>query len=324
MPSRRIALFLANPENDFMQALRSEAETAAARAGFELEVAFAGVDPGKISIEQPQQIYRSINRGLAQRPVAVIVFPLLDVAHTVKEVAAAHVGVIVLNRLPPFIEELRATNPGVPVFAVSSDQVQAGRVQGRQLRALLPDGGLVLGVLGNPLASSTSDRAAGLRQVLEGSSIRLTTVHGDWGTASGEDVVSKWLRQPWNREKLAAIACQNDAMAMGARKATRQLSADTAFAYLQRLPILGIDGSPQFGIKLVESGELTATVINPLVTRHAIELLARALKGENVPAFLSVEPKPHPAHVGPREERTQNLVLDVEERLRRLSGPGKV
>jgi ABC-type sugar transport system substrate-binding protein len=323
MPSRRIALFLANPDNDYMQALRNEAEAAAARAGFELEVAFAGADPGKISIEQPQQIYRAINRDPAVRPVAVIVFPLLDVAHTVKEVVAARVGVIVLNRLPPFVEELRNANPGVPIFAVSSDQVQAGRVQGRQLRTLLPEGGLVLGVLGNPLASSTSDRANGLRQVIDGSAIRLTTVNGDWGAASGEDVVTKWLRQPWNKEKLAAIACQNDAMAMGARKATRQLAAETAYGYLQRIPILGIDGSPHFGLKLVESGDLTATVVNPLVTRHAIEQLARALKGEAVPPFLSVEPKPHPAHLGPRDERTQSLVLDVEERLRRLSGPGK-
>src|SRR5512137_1915244 len=108
MVARKIALFLANAENDYMQALRAEAETASARAGFELEVAFAGLDPGKISIEQPQQIYRALSRDPAQRPVAVLIFPLIDVAHTMKEVLAARIGVIILNRLPPEIEALRA------------------------------------------------------------------------------------------------------------------------------------------------------------------------------------------------------------------------
>jgi ABC-type sugar transport system substrate-binding protein len=335
MGARKIALFLANAENDYMQALKVEAEAAAARAGFDLEVAFAGLDPGKISIEQPQQIYRALSRVPAERPVAVIIFPLLDVAHTMKEVLAARIGVIILNRLPPQIEELRAAHPGLPIFAVSTDQVEAGRVQARQLRALAPDGGLVLAVLGHPLATSTTDRANGLRQALEGSSVRLTTVSGDWGLASGEQAVAKWLRQPFNKEPLRAIACQNDAMAAGARRAVQKLATEDAFAYLRRIPILGIDGSPTFGQKMVDSGELTATVVMPPITRTAIDLLARALKGEAIPAFVPLAPKPHPAQGGRSttiaswrslatgDERTQALVVDLREKLRRLGDSSK-
>jgi ABC-type sugar transport system substrate-binding protein len=294
MPSRKVALFLTNADNDYQQGLKREAEAAAAKAGFELEVFFAGAHPGKISIEQPQQIYRVVNRDPAQRPVATIIFPLMDVPPTVKDVVAARMGLVILRARPKIVEELRSANPGLPIFAVTTDQVETGRVQGRQLRALVPEGGLVLGVLGNPLASSTTDRAAGLREVLEGTSLHLTTVNGDWGQDSGEEVFSKWIRQPWNKEKLRAIACQNDAMAMGVRKAVKKASAEAVFAYLRSIPILGIDGSPDLGLKMVDAGELTATIVMPPITRTAIELLARALAGERIPAFFTLEPKPYP------------------------------
>jgi ribose transport system substrate-binding protein len=297
MPARRVAVFLTNADNDYQQGLKREAEAAAARAGFEVEVSFAGTDPGKISLVQPQQIYEAINRDPARRPVAVVVLPVLDIAHTAKEVVAGRIGLIILNRFPSFVEDLRNANPAVPIFAVSADQVATGRLQGRQLRALLPDGGQVLGVLGNPLASSTTDRTNGLRQAIEGTTIRLTTVNGDWHAASGEEVVARWLRQPWNKERIAAIACHNDAMAVGACRAVRRLAAEAPFAYLRGVPVLGIDGSPDLGLKMVEAGELTATVVMPATTRTAIEMLAKALAGDTVPAFVNLAPKPHPPHL---------------------------
>jgi ABC-type sugar transport system substrate-binding protein len=297
MASRKVALFLTNAENDYQQELKREAEAAAIKAGFELETFFAGAHPGKISIEQPQQIYKVVNRSPAERPAGLIIFPLMDVPPTVRDVVAARLGLVVLRGRPPLIEELRQANPGLPIFAVSTDQVEAGRVQGRQLRALLASGGLVLGVFGNPLASSTIDRAAGLREAIEGSQIRLTTVNGDWGMSSGEEVFSKWVRQPWNKEKVAAIACHNDAMAMGVRKAVRKAASEAAFSYLRSVPILGIDGSPEIGIKAVDSGDLAATIVMPPVTKNAVELLARAFSGERIPAFVSLEPKPYPEHL---------------------------
>jgi ABC-type sugar transport system substrate-binding protein len=334
MPSRKIALFLANAENDYMQWLKAEAEAAATRAGFDLEVAFAGADTGTISIEQPQQVYRILSRPPSERPVAVIIFPLLDVTGTVKEVLAARIGVIILNRILPGIEELRAANPGVPFFAVSPDQVEAGRVQGVQVQKLVPQGGLVLGVLGHPLATSTSDRVRGLRRALEGSALRLTTVNGDWGLASGELALARWLRQPFNTEPLVAIACQNDAMAAGARRAVKRLSTDAAFAYLPRVPILGIDGIPGFGLKMVDAGDLAATVVMPPIARTAIDLLAKALKGEAVPPSVMLAPRPYPAQgrhntiaswrsLATGDERTQALVVDLQEKLRRFGSPSK-
>jgi inositol transport system substrate-binding protein len=192
---------------------------------------------------------------------------------------------------------LRAAKPGLPIFAVTLDQVEAGRVQARQLLALLPSGGLVLGVFGNSFAGSTVSRAAGMREVLEGGRIRLTTVNGDWGSDSGEQIFSKWIRQPWNKEKIAAIACHNDAMAMGVRKAVREAAREAAFAYLSSIPILGINGSPDVGLKAVDAGELATTIVMPHVTRNAIELLARALAGERIPPYVTLEPKPYPEHL---------------------------
>jgi ABC-type sugar transport system substrate-binding protein len=294
LATRRVALFLTNAANDYQQALRRDAEAAAIKAGFELEVFFAGAHSGKISLEQPQQIYKVVTRDPAQRPLAAIIFPLLEAPPTVKDVVAAGMGLVILRGRPRIIEELRAASPGRPIFAVSLDQVETGRLQGRQLLDLVPGGGSVLGVFGHPLASSAIERATGLREVIEGSSVRLTTVNGDWTGDSGEQVFSKWIRQPWNKEKLAAIACHNDAMALGVRRAIKTVADEAAFAYLRSVPVLGIDGSREVGLKAVESGELAATVVLPPVTRAAIEMLARSLAGERIPAFTSLPPKPHP------------------------------
>jgi ribose transport system substrate-binding protein len=56
------------------------------------------------------------------------------------------------------IQELRRLG-NVPVFSVSSDHEEIGRIQGRQFGALLPKGGSVLYVQG-PSASQVAQRRA--------------------------------------------------------------------------------------------------------------------------------------------------------------------
>jgi ABC-type sugar transport system substrate-binding protein len=295
MAARKVVLLLASSKNDYQQELRDEGVAAAAQAGFEIEVFFAGTDPGRISIEQSHQIYQASSGDPTKRPYATIIFPLIDIGVVAKDVAKAQVGVVVIGRLPDFITGLRAAHPTLPIFAVSPDQVAAGRLQGRQLRSLLPGGGLVLSVLGSRLAQASTDRGNGLREALAGSAIRVETTAAAWTAESAEEAVAKWVRQPWKKEKLSAIACQNDAMAVGTRAAIKALSAEPKFAYLQSIPILGIDGSQALGRKMVDSGELAATVVMPAVSRTAIELLARSLKGEAIPAFVTIEPTSYPA-----------------------------
>ena len=61
--------------------------------------------------------------------------------------AAAGIGWVVLNRLADYVHELRR-NYKVPVFAVSADNEEVGRIQGKQLDRFLPQGGSVLYIQG--------------------------------------------------------------------------------------------------------------------------------------------------------------------------------
>ena len=56
---------------------------------------------------------------------------------------AAGIGWVVLNREIGYVKQLRQAFK-VPVFTVASDNLEIGRIQGRQLAALLPNGGSVL------------------------------------------------------------------------------------------------------------------------------------------------------------------------------------
>jgi len=300
MTSRKVALFLANPQNDYQQELKEEALAAAARAGLEIEVQFAGADSGRVSLDQPQQIYRAVGGAPEARPVAAIIFPLLDVAAVAKDVAKNGVGVVIIGRVPPFITELRHAHPSLPDFAVSPDQVEAGRLQGRQLLALLPTGGRVLYIQGNRLAPATGERTNGLTAALAGSAITVSPTFGAWTAESGEEALSKWIRQPMNKLQLSAVACQNDLMAVGVRAAIKSLAAEARFEYLREIPILGMDGSRTLGRKMVDAGELAATVVMPPVSRTAIELLSRYLRGESIPAAVMQEAKPYPPGLGSR------------------------
>jgi ribose transport system substrate-binding protein len=78
-----------------------------------------------------------------------------------KVAQAAGIAWVLRNCEAEYLTQLRASNP-VPAFMVSADNHELGRIQGRQLAALLPDGGSVLYLQGPSLASVTEQRSAGM------------------------------------------------------------------------------------------------------------------------------------------------------------------
>jgi hypothetical protein len=63
----------------------------------------------------------------------------LEQAAVAQAAVTAKVGWAVLNREADYIPKLRST-AGVPVFLISSDHREIGRIQGRQFAAMLPKG----------------------------------------------------------------------------------------------------------------------------------------------------------------------------------------
>jgi ABC-type sugar transport system substrate-binding protein len=59
------------------------------------------------------------------------------------------------------------------------------------------------------------------------------------------------------------IACQNDDMAIGARRVFEELGSVRDRNAWLRLPITGCDGIPRSGQEWVRQGRLAATVVSP-------------------------------------------------------------
>jgi ribose transport system substrate-binding protein len=91
------------------------------------------------------------------------------------------------------------------------------------------------------------------------------------------------------------IACQNDDMAIGARRALEEISNLQERDSLLNLPIIGCDGLPRSGQAWVRQKRLAATVVSPPIMGNALELLDSALqKGSQPPERTVVSPSSFP------------------------------
>jgi ABC-type sugar transport system substrate-binding protein len=172
------------------------------------------------------------------------------------------------------------------MFSVTSSHIEVGRIQGEQIARLLPQGGVVLYVQGASGNDATAERAAGMHQT-KPPGVEVRILRGVWTAESAHHAASSWLKLSIAKQlDLGAVAAQNDAMALGARKAFEELATAERLAHL---PFLGCDGLPGSGQAAVRNGELTATIVIPPSAGHAVELLASALHGGTQPAECSYQ-----------------------------------
>src|SRR5262249_36453125 len=155
-------------------------------------------------------------------PTVILVCPVRDSALLSTAYAAARLGVgwVLLGRWSCYMADLREEFPRLPVFAVAADQVEIGRIQGRQFRALLPEGGDLLYIRGPLGISSAQRRFEGVQEALQGSSIHVSAISSDWTNDGGRRATKEWL-QILRKGQISnfVVGAQNDAMAMGARSA---------------------------------------------------------------------------------------------------------
>ena len=275
MRTLKVTLALITRENDYQREQASVAEATARRLGIQLQVIYAGND----AIAQTKQILDAVNAPANERPHAIIVEP---VGTGMLGVAGAAVGNgvawMVLNREADYLASLRS-GTAVPIGSMVCDNVEVGRIQGRQFAALLPSGGTVLYIEGPPTDVSRQ-RRAGLTETLP-ANIKIKAIRGDWTEESAIRIVAPWLpRQGSRPTALGLIGCQNDAMAMGARKAGDALATASDREYWLRLPFTGVDGVSSSGQRWVQEGLLAATVVIPALTGAALELLANTLTSD--------------------------------------------
>jgi ribose transport system substrate-binding protein len=284
----RIALLLLAEDQEFQRMQAGDAQRAAASAGFDLDLFYAKNN----TMVQVEQLYRLTHAPQGARPMAIIIHSVdgEGLPRVARDAAKAGIGWIVLNREVVYIESLRAEHPKLPFAMVTTDQEGIGRIQGKQIKELLPAGGNILYVQGPVDTSAARQRLKGMQEEIAGTKINPQLLTGDWTEKGGEDALLWWFRFATSRDqKIDLIAAQNDAMAVGARKAI-----STKRPEWLTVPFIGCDGLPEGGQRLVNSKTLAATVVVQSNAGPAVDLIAAHLRGTPPPPRVVLAPRRYP------------------------------
>jgi ABC-type sugar transport system substrate-binding protein len=293
MKRLRFLVSLITKENDFQLEQAAAAQEASRRLGVDIEILYADND----AITQSTQILKVVQAEPESRPDAVVFEPAGGTAlpQVARAAVGAGLGWVVLNREADYLTELRRSSR-VPIFSISSDHKEIGKIQAQQYAAMLPHGGSVLYIQGPSENSAAKDRTAGMQTSLP-TNIQITTLRGQWTEESAHKSVASWLKLSLlHRVSIDLIGAQNDLMALGARKAFQEVTNFDERERWLRLPFLGVDGLPKTGQSWVKAGTLKATVVVPPNTGQALTMFTQAISsGTAVPERTYTIPTSMPA-----------------------------
>lgn len=292
MKQLNFVIALITSDNDYQQEQARAAEEAAHRLNVNFHIVYAESD----AITQSQQLLKFIQSPPGLRPDAIVfeAVSATGLPHVARAAVDAGIAWGVMNCNPDYITELR-NHSRVPVCAITSDHEEIGRIQGRQFEAMLPGGGSVLYVQGPSHSPAAQQRTFGVHET-KPTNIDIKMIRGNWTEASGYQAVSAWLRLSTSHNSVVdIIGSQNDAMAIGARKAFEELTTGEERERWLRLPYTGCDGVPKTGQAWVQKGLLTATVVVPPNTDVAVKALAESIdRGSQPPARIVTELRSFP------------------------------
>jgi ribose transport system substrate-binding protein len=284
-----VVVALTTRDNDYQAEQSAAAAEVAAKLGVKISIVYAEND----AVNQSQQLVKLI-QDKAQRIDAILVEPVgTAMPQVAKAAVTAGIAWGILNREADYIADLRRDSR-IPVFAISPDQEEVGRIQGKQL-AVLATQGNVLYVEGPSSSSAANSRSQGMLST-KPSGVTMKLLKGDWSERSAHHAVKSWMSLSTSKElQVKAVVCQNDAMAMGARKALVDLNEAERERWLHT-PFLGCDGVNKTGQEWVRGGQLHATVVIPPMAGLALEMLVNAVNTGSMPAERTLcAPRSFPA-----------------------------
>lgn len=317
MARKRIVASFSTQKQEYHAFQSADARKTAARCGFEIEI----LDAEDNGVLQIQQLFRCIHVPAEERPFAFVVQTQVPDAleRLARNALGQGIGWVLLNRPMPYVDALRREHPRAALASVTTDHAEIGRIQARQFRALLPRGGSVLYIQGPPSTAAAQARLAAARAEIQGSGIELRVVFGEWTESSGEAAVKAWLRLKTSDQlRPHIVGSQNDAMALGAQKAMRAHRPDwTDVLYT------GCDGLPESGLRLVEIGQLAATIVVPSCGGPAVEVMDRTFRtGNPPPPSVVVLPQSFPPTEVLRAARADTKGRPLEAGAARRASPG--
>lgn len=280
-------------DNLYLREQTSAAEAAAMRLGMGLQVVSADMDP----ILQSQQLLALVQGKEAERPDSILIEPVnaTGLPRVAEAAVSAGIAWVVSNAQVEYIAKLRRAAKA-PVFLISQDHVEIGRLQGRQIAGLLPHGGSVLYLRGPQMSSIASRRFEGLERG-KPANVEIKSVKVQGSTADNAcAAVTSWLNLSTVRaEGTHLIVSQNVDFIFGARRAFEARSDGSERARWLAVPCLGAGVGSQLK-PLVDNGTLRAAVLTSLTTELALDMLAQSIKkGSQPPEYTAVEARSYPA-----------------------------
>ncbi len=255
------------------------------------------------AVMQSQEVLKLLYSSAETRPDGILFEPVgTPLERAAKIAATAGVGWVVLNREVDYLKELRLLS-ATPLFCITTNHDEVGRIQGEQIAHLLPQGGTVLYIHGPSDNRAAVRRAAAMRQA-KPAKVEVRVLKGLWTEESAYNAVSSWLKLNMAKDvSVGLVAAQNDAMALGARRAFQELTGGAERDHWMSLPYIGCDGLPNSGQAYVHRGLLQATVVIPANAGQAIRTLVNSFKtkqqppeciftsASSFPAITSLKPK---------------------------------
>jgi ribose transport system substrate-binding protein len=193
----------------------------------------------------------------------------------------------------------RAKAMGIPVVAIDRnlygdylayvciDQWKAGELQGEYItKKLLPNGGDIVLIIGDPGDSASIGRGNGMLSILDkpenkGKYTVLGTYKASYNQMLGMQKMEEAIAAFGS--KIDLVYCANDSMALGAQAAL-------ANAHLDKVMICGVDGQKEAYAEILKGGQYKSTVINNSweITQKAVNILMDYLTKKQMPAEKNV------------------------------------
>ncbi|MBZ5528645.1 MAG: sugar ABC transporter substrate-binding protein [Acidobacteriia bacterium] len=278
MTKPRVVVSLPN-DNAYLHEQELAAKRAGERLGFDLLVLHANDD----AVTQSQQLLEIIQSRSEPRPSAFMVEPVVHTGlRRVAEVAVeAGMAWVVSNANVDYLPKLR-TSSKIPVFSISQDHREIGRLQGKQMATLLPQGGSVLYIQGPSSSTVATERTEGMERIRP-SNLQLTTLRSKWGEEGAFQSTCAWLKLATSRpERYDLVAGHSLEFVRGARRAFQTIENAELQKKWQGLPFIGMGIASQVKT-LVDGRSLTAAVVTSLTMDRAMEMLAQALETQKQP-----------------------------------------
>ncbi len=285
---QKFLVALRSDENDYQRSQAVAAKETAQKLGVDVQILYARND----AVDQSLQLLSQIQSR--EKPAGIICQPVgTDMARVATAAVQAGIAWAVINRSADYIGELWRRYK-VPVLAVAEDHEQVGRIQGHQIGALLPDGGVILYILGpntNPVVKARMDGMLATKPA----AVQVRTLSGNWSEETGYQCVKSWRSLATSaKTQIALVVAQNDEMAMGARRAFEPVMG-AEWQERLNLPFTGCNAGIR-GREWLKAGLLAASVWLPLTAGLALEKLVQHINsGAQPPEQITIKPESIPA-----------------------------